>query len=330
MSSENEELADDFGDEFEPTPEIENDETADVPADENEPAESEAAAEESVVDDEPDEPNEPDSTPARKQPMIPKARFDEVNEDRKETKRRLAELEARLNAMSQQPAAPEPEKKAPPPTYDQQIATLESQMDALDEKIEDARDIGDREQLNQLRAERKQLERQVRRVESEAAVVRDRQQQFLTNEQARLKEVINDAIAKYPELVQGSEVMNTDAVDDMNTLIEGYRIRGMPDSEAFKKAIAKVAKTYKLGQDADEKPAGKGLPSADTVKSERTKAAIKTHADAANRQPPMPSGQGQRQRQQSSSLDPSRMSEKEFNTAMKDPKLRAKLLGDTM
>lgn len=130
-------------------------------------------------------------------------------------------------------------------------------------------------------------------------------------EAERFSKVVETLEDKYPFLNPEDKAYNEEAVDTVNSLINGFMAKGASRTEALKQSVARVVKLY---QKEDDKA---------SIGNTRTVSAGKKAADASRRQPP----EGKSVSTKELAPKPiSKMSEKEFN-ALTSQELKA-LRGD--
>lgn len=253
--------------------------------------------------------DEADET-ARKGGTIPHARFNEVNEQKKEAQR-LAELEkARADALEAELAGYRSGKTtaaaAPPaaPVFDE-AAKEREYADALME--------GDLDKAGKVRTE---INRELRRQAAQDAIEQQR-----ANEDARqLATVAKQAETDYPYLStpEGQDVL------DMILLSRDQRARkGIPMHQALADAVAAIAPKF---APADDAPPSRELQTPAGKTDTRTTQAIARGAAAAAAQPPaVQAGIGNRA--SAAMVDVESMSDEQFEALSEADK--AKLRGDS-
>lgn len=204
---------------------------------------------------------------AERNPVIPRARFDEVNaklhaerERAEAAERRLAEIEA----AKQPPAA-------------------ESAVDikALIKESKEAIMEGDTDRAAEIDFRIYQEQQRVARAEAEAKF----SQQLAEREaQSAMQTVFAKSIESYPFLDHRSDGANAQAIAEVVEWRDFYSAKGVPDHVALEKAVAKVAPSY-----AASNP--EAAPLVDTRKSN---ALSRNAADAAAQPPAQVAGVGNR------------------------------------
>lgn len=242
------------------------------------------------------------------QQMIPKARFDEVNNDRKFYAEENARLKAELAAKSgAAPAAAEQATQEESEAVD--IMALERQrIDAMME--------GDTEKAAEIGAQIVGIVRQQARNEA----LQEMDERSTRSTTANLvNTAAAEVIAQYPMLDDASENANPEAIDELVALRNGYIAKGIAPAEAIKKAAEKVAKLYDL--DAPQPTAEPKEPVVDP----RTKQAIERGAHVAATQPNT-AAVGVGTRQDTGRINIEAMSEEQFDALPETEKRR--LRGD--
>jgi hypothetical protein len=210
------------------------------------------------------EPEEPAAEPAAdkdqdRSPVIPRARFDEVNAKLHAEREQVEALRAQLAAQQAQ--------QTPPTGTQVDIAALEDQH-------YDAMMGGDKETAVSIRAQiNAELEA---RAESKAA---ERIAKQITEREAQsaLDTVASKAVEQYPFLNVDSAEANSEAIAEVVELRDFYMFKGDPMHVALNKAVAKIGPSY-----ATAPAAVAAAPLTDTRKA----AALARNAADANAQPP--------------------------------------------
>lgn len=241
--------------------------------------------------------------------FIPKGRFNEVNDQKKEALR-LAELERqRADALERELQALRSAKPAAAPAP----AAPVFDESAKEREYADALMEGDMDKALAIRAE---INKHVR----QAAAAEAREAQRREREAESLQAVSDQAIKDYPYLdtPEGAEVLD---------LILAARDRkvasGVPIVKALADAVASIAP--KFAPASTETPS-RELPNTPPRKDTRTEDAIKRGAAASAAQPPLVQA-GIGNRATASMVDPANMTDEQFNALSEAEK--AKLRGDS-
>ena len=249
LSTDSEEVGDDRGDVVEPT----------------EAAEPETpAAEES---------GEAETKPAKSQ-SVPHARFHEVNEAKKEAERRNAELEAELERLRSQSAAPAESKPA--------ARESAFDFDAKEQEAADALFAGDTAAYKRIQGEIRAHERQ------EATQIALQQFEQITAQRTAvslLQSTADQIASKFPFLNSESDEADADAIKDVVEWRDFYMAKGDAPHRALEKAANKVAPLYS-SVDYEAVP----VPKVDG----RRAAAVARAAASSAAQPPAGGGIGER------------------------------------
>ena len=210
-------------------------------------------------------------------PGIPKARFDEVNERRKEAERQLAEAQQQIEQLKQRPA----ETKAPEVPQSQQPTGFD--MKAQEKAYTDAMMEGDTDKALQIR------EAINNAILDEAETRAERR--YSERESARqtgdlVQKSIDESLQAYPYL-------DTEAGTDALSLITASRdakIRaGTPPHQAIREAVELIAPKF-----APDTPT-RVLPASASIVDTRSADALRRGAADSNKQPPqMQAGIGNR------------------------------------
>lgn len=249
-----------------------------------------------------------DEAAAQAARMIPKSRFDEVNNAKKtaeqENARLLAELEAlRTGAAPAAPAAPvEPEVPA-----NEALADLEDQYtDALMD--------GDKDKAREVRMKINAIVSTDARAQAVQEIEnRNSQVEF----EQSIDEAVSTVIGQYPQFDDSGDLADPDAIETMVAMRNHYITdKGMSAAQAIVAAANKVATMFAFGTPKAEETTGV---------DPRTLAAMQRGAAVAAAQPST-SAVGVGTRQDAPRANISTMSEDEFD-ALPDPEKR-RMRGD--
>lgn len=230
----------------------------DVPAaEEPEPdAEPAAEGEEPEAEEQPDAENPPAEVDKQ---LIPRARFNEVNDRAKAAERRAQELEARLNAT------------IPPTEYDFESKEREY-MDAVLE--------GDHQKALGIRRDIRAAEMDLART---VAAAQATQAKEATKAELEFEQTVAGIEAEYPAFSQTSEAYNQELVDEALELHAGFVSRGYSPAAAMRKAVTYVAKVNGLTGKSEAPAPAPAAP-------KRGPSTVKSKLDLAASQPPVQSG----------------------------------------
>lgn len=234
----------------------------------DEPVVDETPADQPVVDDGPvetpaevvaEEVVDEDPAPAKRDPVIPRARFDEVNAklhaEREEVERLRAELNARTTADTVTP----------------DVIDVDELEDAYFEAILE----GDKARAKEIRATINSEIYAKAEAASTAAVSRQLTEREV---QVSFANTVSQTITDYPFLDSNSAEANPDAIADVVEWRDLYISKGDSPAVALQKAAAKVAPLYASKPETVVEPA----PSVD----QRKQKALAAAANAAANQPP--------------------------------------------
>ncbi|MDR2880846.1 MAG: hypothetical protein LBV29_02950 [Azoarcus sp.] len=201
--------------------------------------------------------------------FIPKAAFDErVGKERaarEAAERRAAELERQVNERARSVS----------------LDALEKEIGALEEKLEDARLDGKKEEALRLSRELRQKERQLVTAESDRL---SNEARGAAREEMRMELTIEKMEGQYPMLREGAEEYDQDAVDLVLATQRDLVMREhMSPSRALEAAASKVMGRLMPAASDGGAPA-KGLAAGLQSGDRRTEQVAK-NIDAANRQP---------------------------------------------
>lgn len=217
-----------------------------------------------ATDDEPDE-----ATGGKPAAGIPKARFNEVNEARKEAEARAEALQRELDAermAKQQPsAAPAPTPAAP--------AAPEFDVDAAEQKYIELLMEGETAEATKLRS---QINRHVAAEAAQQAIAIQKEAAARVD----LQTVADKAVETWPYL---NTPEGADALDLIKASRDANIARGMAPAKALQLAVDKIAPKFAPEEGA---PPTLGLPANKAAVDTRTANAIARGAKAADAQAP--------------------------------------------
>lgn len=192
-------------------------------------------------------------------PVIPRARFDEVNAKLHAEREEAARLREEIEALRGQ-------RQAPQQSVD---------IDALEDQHFDALMEGDKEKAKQIRA---QINAEIKAGARQEAVEIVSRQNSEREQQSALMNAVSAAVEKYPFLDSNADIANAQAINDVIEWRDFYMSKGDQPHIALAKASDKVGPMY----------AGEQEPV--VVRQDgRKQAAIARNVQAANAQPPSPS-----------------------------------------
>jgi hypothetical protein len=211
--------------------------------------------------------------------MIPKGRFDEVNERMKALAAQNDQLIAAL--ASGKAAAPAPAAEPPPPAFDLRAA-IKAKNEALA--------TGDDDKALDLEMAIEQHRLEVAEAAALRRIAEDNAQREANAIAADLKAAGDEIKAQYPQLDGKSAEANEDAIVDVIAMRDARVARGVPAGDALRQAAAQAAKLYGF-----EAVGGDNKPSpTSAAETARTIAARTRNAAAARQQPPELNGVGNR------------------------------------
>lgn len=202
---------------------------------------------------------------------IPKARFNEVNEERKEALRKLEALEEEVKRLrAEQPAATAPAPAAAPAT-----ASDDTDIDAKEQEYAEALYAGDGKKAAAIRREiNEQLVKQATAQAREVAAT-----EFTAREsKTLLQAAVQTAVAAYPWL---NDPEGADALDLILAARDQRISKGMPAHLALIEAVNKIAPKFAPDSDTPSRVSEKQEPAKDL----RTPAAIARGLTDSDRQP---------------------------------------------
>ena len=305
-----------------PEPEVAATPADDAPAETDDTPAPDAAAADDDITPEPEPEPEPEP---RKPIMLPKTRYDAAMSRARAAEEKLAEYEANppTAVVAAQPAAPAATTAAPEVTFDAQI-------DALDEKIDDAVADGDTKEATTLRREQRTLINQATDARIEAA--RTDTSTILDETRAELAfdSLLAQVEAAHPEAdpTEGNESYDEGIVNQVNRLMNGFMQQGSNKIEALEEALGYI---YPEGWDSQSsEPEASSAPDPEPAPApEPKKTNIDANLEAANAQSPeMVAGDDSTTAGIVDAINPMKLTEKQFD-ALSEEQL-SKLRGDTL
>ena len=253
-----------------------------------------------VADDEPDE-----AATGKPSAGIPKARFNEVNEARKEAEARAEALQRELDALKMQPAtAPAPTAAAPAAP-----AAPEFDVDAAEQKYIELLMEGETGEATKLRS---QINRHVAAEAAQQAMSMQRE----AASRVDLQTVADKAVETWPYL---NTPEGADALDLIKASRDANIARGMAPAKALQLAVDKIAPKFAPADDLTP-------PKVDGVKTPvdtRTANAIARGTKAADAQAPaVQAGIGNRAT--AGTLDVATLTDEQFDALSEAEKAKAR------
>lgn len=228
---------------------------AEIAAEEGE-QEAEGEGEAEAESSEEPEANEEAPAPPKRDALIPRDRFDEVNARRKEAEDRARELEARIAALEASSRQPDPTPE-PQPAID---------LEAKEREYLEATYVGDTDAAIALR---KEIQAEERRLAAEAARAEVAQREAVNS----VKSVAAKAVADYPFLNDNNG--NNAAMDKILRMRDFYAFEGHSPADALRMAVDEVAPAFAPAQAPQARAA-----------DPRKAAAVARNAAASAAQPP--------------------------------------------
>ena len=204
---------------------------------------------------------------------IPKARFNEVNEERKEALRKLEAAEEELKRL--RAATEKPGGTAPAPAAAPAAASDDTDIDAKEQEYAEALYAGDGKKAAAIRREiNEQLVKQATAQAREVAAT-----EFTAREsKTLLQAAVQTAVAAYPWL---NDPEGADALDLILAARDQRISKGMPAHLALIEAVNKIAPKFAPDSDTPSRVSEKQEPAKDL----RTPAAIARGLTDSDRQP---------------------------------------------
>ncbi len=262
----------DYGNDVDQTGAPESAEPA-APAGEQQPAPEPESTPEPASEPAPEPEQEPAPEPEqehRKPEFIPKPRFNEVNERKKQLERENAELKARLAAAEAGPKEP---------------TAAAFDFDAAEAKYMEAVLDGDKEKALVIRREIRSEEKKA--LETEVVAPRTEAARRGATVDVRVEAVVAQINAEFPVFDPQSESYDPDMTDEAVALARTYQARGESFDKALRRAVDKVVKANELAPApaSEPAPAPKPEPKAAPKPSPEQ---LKAKVEAAGKQPPKP------------------------------------------
>jgi hypothetical protein len=317
--------------------EVEDEEDSEEDSESDEELEDEDSEEDTDEEEDQDteEVDEEEDT-QKKQPRIPKSRLDQEINKRKERDDQIAQQQRQIeqlmdllnknysmqearNIQQGQQQEEEQQQEPEPPQYDFDKAEAEYAEALMEGETEKATRIR-KEMRDAERAQMKHEQEQYRKEAERAA----KQEISVAEDQRRLEEYQQHYVNQYKFFDTQSPEYNAEAVNRVNDLMSKFVKAGSNRSEALKEAVDLVAPTY---APAEEKPSTEKKTAKKKKTQERRSKQVKKNAQAANRQPSKYKRRQSKARQiESEELDPTKMTEREFDQL--SPSQKKRLRGD--
>lgn len=273
--------------------EEESDDDEDSEEDEEDDSEEDEEESEDEEDSE-DEEEEPDEEKGR----IPRSRLNEViaqrdaeRAAREKEEERVSRLEAMVEKLISKETAPAPEPEVE--KYDF-IAAEEKYIDLiLEGEVKDA--LALRAEIDKAKEDQFKNILEQSKTSTKDSVLN----------QSKFDTAVEAMEAKYPFLDYESDTYNEEAVESVNALMSGYVSKGIPEVEALKKAVAKMAPLFEVEEKETKKPLGNKRKA--SPKDDR-----KRNAKAAKAQPPK-STERKSSSKDLDTINVAKMSERDFS-----------------
>jgi hypothetical protein len=249
----------------EPAPVIPEEPPAETPPP-SEPEEPTPSEPSEPPTEEPEPPAEdPENKPTDKQ-LIPRARFNELNDQKKAAENRVKELEARLNS------------NVPPTQYD---------FDAKEKDYMDAVLEGDHTKALSIRKEIRAAEMDLART---VATQTAAQAKDATKAELDFESTVASIESEYSAFDQTSHEYNQDLVDEALELHAGFVSRGYTPAAAMKRAVGYVAKANGLVGRSQQESLASSTATTSPAAPPKTPSTVKSKLDLAASQPPVQAG----------------------------------------
>lgn len=214
-----------------------------------------------------EEPSDEEKPVTKRDPVIPRARFDEVHSKWQQERAERERIEAELESLRKPKENTAPDetldlKAMRKQAFDARLAGEDGEADEIEERIEVERDRR-AEAAAEARALKREQEREARAAQESAA----KQEAEAQIEAAKI-------VAKHTWLDSNSADRDDDAIEDVIALRNRYATKGMSLSAAMVKAVGVIAKAR--GESVD----------APVVADKRKQLALVTAAETAASQPP--------------------------------------------
>lgn len=216
-------------------------ETEDESEEEDEPEEETEAEAEEETEDEAEEEEQPQN-----KRWIPKERFDEINDKRKQAEQRLAALEKQAEAEGQTGQRVD------------RIGEIQKELTTLDKQINDAILEADADKLGNLRERERALNKEALDFQLEAVTTR-------AVTETRYDAYLDKIEAEYPEYNPEHAEFNDELVTETLELQRAFMAQGVPKIDALNRAI-RYARPQYIQDEPAEKPTLRGkTPVRDTA-----------------------------------------------------------------
>lgn len=218
-----------------------------------------------------DQPRGKDGKFAKKDPVIPKARFDEL---RVKAKEREQALQTRIEQL---------EKAAQREVEQQDTAKIEAEVTELEEKYQKLLDEGKTAEAKDVFRQIRTKERQIvlQEAEHKSAKARD-----MAVEQFKFDSLVAKLETDFPVLNPDAEEYDSEKVDEVVLLRTGFERAGLSSSAALAKAVKYVLGNAPAAKTEEDEPTTKKGIGDDKKASERRSEQLKKNIETAKKQPP--------------------------------------------
>lgn len=211
------------------------------------------------VDTKDDVKKDADIKPEKKEPLIPKSRFDEA----------VKKERARAEAESKRASAAETELKKLRNEAEDEIQRLAGEIDKLDEQYEEAVADGKTKEAAAIRKALRAKQDRMIDVKTERKLLTATAQ---TKSEIEYNSVLSDVEETFPQLDPDSDDFDEDLAEDMAAYVEGKVRKGASAAQALRQAVARF-----IGEDKTVE--------AEEARDKRALAARQKVAEAAKKQP---------------------------------------------
>jgi outer membrane murein-binding lipoprotein Lpp len=221
--------------------------------------------------------------PPRREPRLPKSRYDFQATKRREAEAKAEQLSEQNEALQRELEELRKAQEAKNEKISSEVTGLEDQILRLDLEAEQLRLDGRAEDAARKQGEIRKLERQIARIEAKAedATLNAEQLSNVAAERVRREIALDSAVEQieslYPQLNKDTEEFDEHVLDEVMDLYEGLMANGTAPAVALHRATR-----YVLGD-----PVGGATTSAPPANgSGRKKEAVRRNAKVAAKQPP--------------------------------------------
>jgi hypothetical protein len=223
---------------------------------------------------------EEEAAPRKREPRLPKSRYDFQASKRKEAEARADQLAEQNEALQAELQRLQSEQQKQDDKITGEVDAIEEQISSLDVEVEQLRLDGRTEDAAKKQGEIRKLERKLVRLENKAEqnVIDAERMSEIAVQRVRREVALDAAVEEietaYPELNKDNERFDADSLEEVMDVYEGLMAKGTEPATALRRATGYVLGSPVSGAKSPAK------------RSARKQDAVKRNVTVAKKQPP--------------------------------------------